>query len=348
MNNNYCDINDIINKKNLVITEILETEESYVNHLKEIVEEYLEYWKHKQILSKEHCNQLFGNITEIYEFSRIFLNELALANNNVTQIAHCFLKNHLKFIIYSTYCINFQNSDVIISKIMQSRLSTNIIYQRQKELGHRLSLGSYLVLPVQRILRYHLLLKKLAAYTSYNENDHSIVVKAYDKMVILAKIIDETKNKYEKEGRIKDIRLMMKHILKDKTNVDLYNNCFELHAEGDLMITGTKKKLHVIILNNMLLIVKEQKCGLLEYKTHIKSRNITVIEHVKENPLSFRLVSNAGSKHSFTLQATLAEEKIFWIKMLNKIKKDTSELSSISFAELMAKYFYIPRGYLTN
>lgn len=38
MNNNYCDINDTINKKNLVITEILETEESYVNHLKEIVE----------------------------------------------------------------------------------------------------------------------------------------------------------------------------------------------------------------------------------------------------------------------------------------------------------------------
>ncbi|XP_026804708.1 pleckstrin homology domain-containing family G member 1-like [Rhopalosiphum maidis] len=342
MDDNYR--NSIINKKNLVITEILETEESYVNHLKEIVEEYLEYWKHKEILSKEHCNQLFGNITEIYEFSRIFLNELALANNSVPQIAHCFLNNHLKFIIYSTYCINFQNSDAMISKMMQSRLSINIIYQRQKELGHRLPLGSYLVLPVQRILRYHLLLKKLAAYTSYNETDHSLVVKAHDKMVILAKVIDETKNKYEKEGRIKDIRLMIKHLnLKDKTNVDISNNCFELHAEGDLMIAGTKKKLHVIILNNMLLIVKEQKCGLLEYKTHIKSRNITVIEHVKGNPLSFRLVSNAGSKHSFTLQATLAEEKIFWIKMLNNIKNDTSELSNISFTELMAKYFYIPQ-----
>jgi len=36
MDDNYC--NNIINKKNLVITEILETEESYVNHLKEIVE----------------------------------------------------------------------------------------------------------------------------------------------------------------------------------------------------------------------------------------------------------------------------------------------------------------------
>jgi len=37
-------------------------------------------------------------------------------------------------------------------------------------------------------------------------------------MVLLAKIINETKNKYEKEVRIKDIRLMIQH-LKDKTNV---------------------------------------------------------------------------------------------------------------------------------
>lgn len=51
--------------------------------------------------------------------------------------------------------------------------------------------------------------------------------------------------------------------------VELPNNCFELHAEGDLMISGTKKKMRVILLNNMLLIAKEQKCELLKYKAHI-------------------------------------------------------------------------------
>jgi len=58
-------------------------------------------------------------------------------------------------------------------------------------------------------------------------------------MVILAKIIDETKNKYEKEGRIKDIRLMMKHILKDKTNVittvcTLKHNRLSLYSNNNL------------------------------------------------------------------------------------------------------------------
>lgn len=51
--------------------------------------------------------------------------------------------------------------------------------------------------------------------------------------------------------------------------VDLYSNCFELFAEGDLLIAGTKKKVHVIVLNNVLLIAREQKCGQLEYKAHI-------------------------------------------------------------------------------
>lgn len=43
-------------------------------------------------------------------------------------------------------------------------------------------------------------------------------MKAHDKMVLLAKIIDETKNNYEKGGRIKKLQLMIKH-WKDKTNV---------------------------------------------------------------------------------------------------------------------------------
>lgn len=37
-------------------------------------------------------------------------------------------------------------------------------------------------------------------------------------MVLLAKIIDETKNNYEKGDRVKKMRLMIKH-WKDKTNV---------------------------------------------------------------------------------------------------------------------------------
>jgi len=42
------------------------------------------------------------------------------------------------------------------------------------------------------------------------------------------------------------------------------------------------------------------------------------------------------------------EEKIFWVEMLNSMKEDKSELPKIGFAELMAKYFYIPRNIKPN
>lgn len=48
--------------------------------------------------------------------------------------------------------------------------------------------------------------------------DYAPAVKAYNKMVILTKIIDETKNNYERGDRVRQIRLMIKR-WKDKTNV---------------------------------------------------------------------------------------------------------------------------------
>lgn len=59
------------------------------------------------------------------------------------------------------------------------------------------------------------------------------------------------------------------------TQVQVPNNFFELHAEGNLVIAGTKKKLHVVLFNNMLLMAKEQKCGLMEYKAHISVGSFT-------------------------------------------------------------------------
>jgi len=58
----------------------------------------------------------------------------------------------------------------------------------------------------------------LAAFTTESASEHALVKKAHDKMVLLAKIINETKNKYEKENYVKKMRLMIKR-WRDKKNV---------------------------------------------------------------------------------------------------------------------------------
>ncbi|XP_050548799.1 pleckstrin homology domain-containing family G member 1-like [Daktulosphaira vitifoliae] len=333
-------------KRDLVIIELLETERSYVRHLRELIDDYLAYWKNRNFLTKYQCNQLFGNISEIYEFSKLFLKELESCENNGTQVARCFLNNHVKFIIYSTYCVNFHRSDSFLSELMRNHNTSTMIQQRQKELGHRLPLGAYLVFPIQRMLRYHLLLEKLVMYTAKKSPDYVLVCRAHYKMTLLAKIIDETRHKFEKGDRIKKMQQLMKQ-WKERTNVEIPNNCFELHAEGDLTDAGTKKKLRVILLNNVLLIAKEQKCSVLEYKAHISSNNMILFENLKEDPLSFGVFSKDEPKYFYKLKANTMKDKTFWIKTMNEMKMDTTKFKKITgLAELIAERFYLPKDIL--
>lgn len=64
--------------------------------------------------------------------------------------------------------------------MMQSRHLINIVHKRQNELGHRLPLGSYLALPIQRILRYHLLLKVGVEFIyEYVHLDNELMIRFY-------------------------------------------------------------------------------------------------------------------------------------------------------------------------
>lgn len=60
------------------------------------------------------------------------------------------------------HCLNFSTSypDAIqlLTKLLQSTHTNSLLTSTQKMLQHNLPLGSYLLKPVQRILKYHLLL----------------------------------------------------------------------------------------------------------------------------------------------------------------------------------------------
>ena len=49
----------------------------------------------------------------------------------------------------------------LLTELMRNELSVASFRDRQLSLGHTLPLGSYLLKPVQRILKYHLLLENI-------------------------------------------------------------------------------------------------------------------------------------------------------------------------------------------
>uniref|UniRef100_A0A3P9NFN7 DH domain-containing protein n=1 Tax=Poecilia reticulata TaxID=8081 RepID=A0A3P9NFN7_POERE len=141
-----------------VVQEILDTERTYVQDLRSIVEDYLECISNQSrlALSSEDKSSLFGNIRDIYHFNDL-LHELEKCNADPVAIAECFVSKSEEFHIYTQYCTNYP-SVAVLTECMRNKALAKFFRERQESLRHSLPLGSYLLKPVQRILKYHLLL----------------------------------------------------------------------------------------------------------------------------------------------------------------------------------------------
>ncbi|XP_031515338.1 pleckstrin homology domain-containing family G member 2 isoform X7 [Papio anubis] len=143
-----------------VAREIVETERAYVRDLRSIVEDYLSPLLDGGVLglSVEQVGTLFANIEDIYEFSSELLEDLE-NSSSAGGIAECFVQRSEDFDIYTLYCMNYPSSLALLRELSLSPPAALWLQERQAQLRHSLPLQSFLLKPVQRILKYHLLLQ---------------------------------------------------------------------------------------------------------------------------------------------------------------------------------------------
>lgn len=63
---------------------------------------------------------------------------------------------HIPDILFTVFCLH--RSVAVLTECMRNKALAKFFRERQESLSHSLPLGSYLLKPVQRILKYHLLL----------------------------------------------------------------------------------------------------------------------------------------------------------------------------------------------
>uniref|UniRef100_A0A3B5LCB4 DH domain-containing protein n=1 Tax=Xiphophorus couchianus TaxID=32473 RepID=A0A3B5LCB4_9TELE len=187
-----------------VVQEILDTERTYVQDLRSIVEDYLECISNQSrlALSSEDKSSLFGNIRDIYHFNRDLLYELEKCNADPVAIAECFVSKSEEFHIYTQYCTNYPRSVAVLTECMRNKALAKFFRERQESLRHSLPLGSYLLKPVQRILKYHLLLHEIANHMEKDTETYEVVQEAIDTMQRVAWHINDMKRKHEHAVRL--------------------------------------------------------------------------------------------------------------------------------------------------
>ena len=264
-------------------------------------------------LSPQQSECLFGNVDDIYRFNSEFLKELQSCGLDPVEVARCFVRNNSGFTIYTDYCTNYPRLEhsksrkppcrrlnklfcgfsfsffcrtvSVLTELMRNEAASRACRERQTQLQHTLPLGSYLLKPVQRILKYHLLLQNIVKHCDRNTSGYSDIIVALSAMTGIAHHINDMKRKHEHAVRVQEVQslldgwpVMNKFITKVRSTFQCPNVLIqgedlttygELVAEGAFRMYGAKAPRHVFLLDKMLLICKRKEDGTLGYKAHI-------------------------------------------------------------------------------
>ncbi|GFS63589.1 triple functional domain protein [Trichonephila inaurata madagascariensis] len=155
-----------LTKRRFVLQELVDTERDYVRDLGCLVEGYLNSMRNDEVPVPEDLKNgkdkiVFGNVEAIYEWHRdSFCAEIEKCIEEPQRLGILFRRYERRLNMYVVYCQNKPKSEYIVSEY----LDTFFEDIRQK-LGHKLTLPDLLIKPVQRIMKYQLLLKDILKYT---------------------------------------------------------------------------------------------------------------------------------------------------------------------------------------
>ncbi|KAK9533521.1 hypothetical protein VZT92_008633 [Zoarces viviparus] len=297
-----------------VVMEIIETERMYVRDLRSIVEDYLAHiidMSNLPIQPEQVCG-LFGNIEDIYEFNSELLQSLDMCENDPVAIARCFVDKSEYFEIYTQYCTNYPNSVAALTDCMRSKTLATFFGDRQAALNRSLPLGSYLLKPVQRILKYHLLLQEIAKHFDSDEEGYEVIQEAIDTMTGVAWYINDMKRKHEHAVRVQEIQSLL--INWKGPDLTTYG---ELVLEGTFHVLRAKNTRTLFLFERMLLITKKRGEHYV-YKIHISCSTLMLLDSAKD-PLLFSVIHFKHPKQPHTVQAKSVEEKRLWAHHIKRL-----------------------------
>ncbi|XP_054838699.1 dynamin-binding protein [Eublepharis macularius] len=189
----------MLEKRAKVIEELLQTERDYIRDLEMCVQKVQVPLQEAQVPHVD-CEGLFGNIQGVIAFSKQLLSTLETAD----AVGPTFLALRAELEdVYKVYCQNHDEAIALLEAYekderVQKHLldSLEILRNLYSEWGctNYIDLGSFLIKPVQRVMRYPLLLMELLSATPESHPDRAPLAAA----VLAIKEINCNINEYKR------------------------------------------------------------------------------------------------------------------------------------------------------
>ncbi|XP_048856304.1 LOW QUALITY PROTEIN: rho guanine nucleotide exchange factor 25 [Brienomyrus brachyistius] len=304
-----------LEKSTYVLKELVETEKLYVADLGLIVEGYRATMNEKGVPEdmKGRDKIVFGNIHQIFDWHKgYFLGELEKCVEEPERLAQLFIKHERRLHMYVVYCQNKPRSEHIVSEYIDSYFE-----ELRQQLGHRLQLNDLLIKPVQRIMKYQLLLKDFLKYYTKAGMDTTELEKAVEVMCFVPKRCNDMMNVGRLQGFEGKITAQGKLLLQDTFMV----------TEQDNSILSRARERRVFLFEQLVIFSEpiDRKKGFslpgYIFKNSIKVSCLGLETCAEADTCRFVLTSRgaSGSAVRFTLQAATPHICRAWVLDVGQI-----------------------------
>ncbi|XP_032263493.1 T-lymphoma invasion and metastasis-inducing protein 2 isoform X3 [Phoca vitulina] len=267
-----------------VIQELMDTEKSYVKDLSCLFELYLEPLQNETFLTQDEMESLFGSLPEMLEFQKVFLETLEdgiSASSDFSSLetpsqfrkllfslggSFLYYADHFK--LYSGFCANHIKVQKVLERAKTDKAFKAFLDARNPTKQHSSTLESYLIKPVQRVLKYPLLLKELVSLTDQESEEHYHLTEALKAMEKVASHINEMQKIYEDYGTVFD-QLVAEQSGTEKEVTELSMGELLMHSAvswlNPFLSLGKARKdleLTVFVFKRAVILVYKENCKL--------------------------------------------------------------------------------------
>ncbi|KAM7536100.1 hypothetical protein Aperf_G00000098924 [Anoplocephala perfoliata] len=288
--------------RSFCIKEIVSTEKNYVDVLKMLIEKYK--WPLSKCLSSQELEEIFKYIEDLHCIHRELLSNLSLAVSTtlaVMTIGEVFIKIRDRLLIYGEYCGHVQKAQTLVLEITKNDIEKRTKIQEcqaQSDNYSKFHLTELLTVPMQRVLKYHLLLEQLCKLTDDDHPEKPELQTALDGMRELAQTINEVKRDLDTISAIDQIQASLlevtlficKATLKTRKDPSLgrHHECRppdkklssygRRHIDGELRVLNhldSKTKIRYVFLFDKILLLCKSKM-----QENIMDRSSSAYHHV--------------------------------------------------------------------
>uniref|UniRef100_I3KQD9 Vav 3 guanine nucleotide exchange factor b n=1 Tax=Oreochromis niloticus TaxID=8128 RepID=I3KQD9_ORENI len=240
------------------LTEIKQTEEKYTETLESIEKYFLNPLK--KFFSTVEIDKVFVNIPDLVRLHKSLMAEVqdSILNKNALNLYQIFISYKERLLIYGIYCSRVEIAIAVLDLICKEKEDVRLKLEECSKRANngKFTLRDLLVVPMQRVLKYHLLLQELVKHTQ-DAADKSNLKIALDAMKDLAQYVNEVKRDNE---TLREIDQYQRSIENLNTPLVTYGRP---KGDGEVRIVSSvdKKKqdrLHIFLFDVAVIVCKRR------------------------------------------------------------------------------------------